>query len=114
MSSPTPFDRHPIDDLAVYALDALDGPERVALERHLAGCPACRAELDALRATAAHLVRPTAPPAHLWRSITAALTPAPAAPGSAHDHPRPSAAPGTRAADGFPPGPAHLGPGPAW
>ncbi len=31
--------------LGVYALDALDADERVAVERHLAGCGLCRAEV---------------------------------------------------------------------
>ena len=38
---------HPLDDLALYALDALDPDEARAVEAHLAGCPSCRAELDA-------------------------------------------------------------------
>lgn len=37
------------DDLAIYAVGALEGDERAALERHLQDCAACRRELDALR-----------------------------------------------------------------
>ena len=37
------------DDLALYALGALQGEGRVALEKHLAECAACRRELEALR-----------------------------------------------------------------
>jgi anti-sigma factor RsiW len=32
------------DDLALLALGTLQGDERVALEKHLEGCPACRRE----------------------------------------------------------------------
>jgi len=37
------------DDLALYALGTLEGEERLGLEKHLAECPACRRELEALR-----------------------------------------------------------------
>jgi anti-sigma-K factor RskA len=37
------------DDLALYALDGLQGDERVMLEKHLAECSACRRELEELR-----------------------------------------------------------------
>ncbi len=43
------------DDLALYALGALDGSERAALERHLQECAACRRELEALRGDTALL-----------------------------------------------------------
>lgn len=41
--------------VGAYALDALDDLERAAFERHVAGCAACRTELDELRETAARL-----------------------------------------------------------
>ena len=37
------------DDLCLYALDALQGEERIAVERHLKECSACRRELEQLR-----------------------------------------------------------------
>jgi hypothetical protein len=37
------------DDLAAYALDALEGPEAAALERHLEDCESCRVRLRWLR-----------------------------------------------------------------
>ncbi len=37
------------DDLALYAMGVLEGEERVALQKHLDNCPACRRELEALR-----------------------------------------------------------------
>jgi anti-sigma factor RsiW len=36
------------ENLGALLLDQLDADERVATEAHLAGCPACRAELDLL------------------------------------------------------------------
>ncbi len=39
------------DRLSVYIDGQLTGPETEALERHLAGCPVCRRQLDELRAT---------------------------------------------------------------
>ena len=43
------------DDLALYALDALHGEERVRLDAHLAACPTCRLELEQLRGDTALL-----------------------------------------------------------
>ena len=37
------------DDLTLYALDALDAPERLTIERHLEECYVCRAEVERLR-----------------------------------------------------------------
>jgi anti-sigma-K factor RskA len=37
------------DDLSLYALGALVGEDRLALERHLEECPACRHEVEQLR-----------------------------------------------------------------
>src|SRR5919108_93067 len=41
---------HPRDDLAAYALGALDPHERQAVDAHLETCASCRAEVDAYRA----------------------------------------------------------------
>jgi len=43
------------DDLALYALNALEGENRAALEKHLASCPECRRELEQLRGDGALL-----------------------------------------------------------
>jgi hypothetical protein len=50
-----------------YAVDALDDRERIEFELHLTGCPACRAELQSFRATAALLTDTTVtrPPGRL-------------------------------------------------
>ncbi|AXL87817.1 anti-sigma factor [Streptomyces sp. CB09001] len=70
---------------APYALDALEGAERVRFERHLEGCARCAAEVRALSEDAARLARSTAtpaPPALRERVLTAVRTiaqePAPA------------------------------------
>lgn len=44
-----------VDDLALYALDILHGPDRETLEAHLVGCEGCRRELEQLRGDAALL-----------------------------------------------------------
>ncbi len=60
------------DELAAYALGSLDVPEKLEVERHLAGCDECREYLlwldpavDLLPAS----VEPRTPPASLKRSI---------------------------------------------
>ncbi len=50
------------DDLALYALNALEGGERVGLEKHLATCSACRMELEQLRGGGALLALSTVGP----------------------------------------------------
>jgi len=50
------------DDLALYAVDALAGEDRAALEAHLAGCSACRLELEQLRGDGALLALSTLGP----------------------------------------------------
>jgi anti-sigma-K factor RskA len=56
------------DDLALLALGALQGDERVTLENHLEGCPACRRELERLRGDMALLALSAAGPAPPSRS----------------------------------------------
>lgn len=56
------------DDLALYALGALPGEERVALERHLGECASCRRELQTLRGDAALLALSTGGPRPPLRS----------------------------------------------
>ncbi|MGH9118602.1 MAG: anti-sigma factor [Acidimicrobiales bacterium] len=53
--------------LGAYVLDSVDDLERVAFERHLAGCEPCRDEVIELQATAARLAESTAatPPPEL-------------------------------------------------
>jgi anti-sigma-K factor RskA len=50
------------EDLALYALDALRGEERAQVDEHLAACPACRRELEQLRADTALLALSTTGP----------------------------------------------------
>jgi anti-sigma-K factor RskA len=51
------------EDLALSALGVLQGDERVALEKHLEGCAACRCELEQLRGDMALMALSTAGPA---------------------------------------------------
>jgi Anti-sigma-K factor rskA/Putative zinc-finger len=44
-----------VEELALYAMDALSGAERVRLENHLPTCAACRLELEQLRGDTALL-----------------------------------------------------------
>lgn len=50
------------DDLALYALGALSGEEKLALEKHLQECASCRRELEQLRGDAALLALSTSGP----------------------------------------------------
>jgi anti-sigma-K factor RskA len=50
------------EDLALYALNALEGDERTDLEKHLATCNTCRAELEQLRGDGALLALSTMGP----------------------------------------------------
>jgi anti-sigma-K factor RskA len=56
------------DDLALLALGTLQGDERIALEKHLEGCYACRRELDRLRGDLALLALSASGPAPPQRS----------------------------------------------
>jgi len=50
------------EDLALYALDVLDGTDRITLEKHLATCVECRRELEQLRGDGALLALTTLGP----------------------------------------------------
>ena len=50
------------DDLALYALNALEGEDRRKIEEHLASCAECRLELEQLRGDGALLALSTAGP----------------------------------------------------
>jgi anti-sigma-K factor RskA len=65
------------DDLALYALGALSGDERSALEKHLQECASCRRELESLRGDAALLALSASgpkPPAHARQRFMTAIT----------------------------------------
>jgi len=66
---------HLADDLPLYALDALEGEERVTVEKHLRECAECRGEVEQLREDWALLALsasgPAAPPRSRQRVITA-------------------------------------------
>ena len=62
------------DLLGAYALDAVDADERVLIERHVADCPRCRAEVDAHLEAAAMIAQGgTQPPTELWTRISESL-----------------------------------------
>lgn len=63
-------------DVGAYLLGALEPAEQAAFERHLAGCPDCRAELEELRMAVDALprsVEPFAAPPTLKRSLMQAV-----------------------------------------
>lgn len=76
----TSWPEHPLDDIAGYAVGALDEPDRWAVEAHLTSCARCRDELAAHQEALAHLVPEEEPPPGLWDRIVAALPEQPAAP----------------------------------
>ena len=64
------------EDVGAYLLGALEPDEQAAFERHIAGCPECRAEIEELRAAADALPRSVEPfpaPPSLKRSLMAAV-----------------------------------------
>lgn len=66
------------EDVGAYLLDALDGRERRAFERHLRWCDECRREVERLRPAAAVLpgsVEQVEPPARLKAALMAEVEP---------------------------------------
>ncbi|MGA3091404.1 MAG: anti-sigma factor [Terriglobales bacterium] len=71
------------DDLALYSLGSLEDAERQALEKHLAGCPTCRRELELLRGDSSLLALTTTgakPPARARQRFLAAVAAEPRMP----------------------------------
>lgn len=66
---------HEIEELlGAYALDAIDDEERTLVERHLAECAACRAEVDGHREAASLIAQSASrPPAEVWARIAESL-----------------------------------------
>src|SRR5829696_425467 len=74
MQASGPGHEHWQDATGAYVLGALAETERAAFEEHLAGCPACREEVDQLLPAARALpisVEPVAPPPSLKARIMA-------------------------------------------
>jgi anti-sigma-K factor RskA len=61
-------ERHPLDDLALYALDALEGDETEEIEAHLEMCALCRLELAAHEEALGALIE-DGPPPELWDAV---------------------------------------------
>lgn len=59
---------HPLDDLALYALDALEGDAAEEVEVHLEVCALCRLELAAHEEALGALVE-DGPPPELWDAV---------------------------------------------
>jgi Anti-sigma-K factor rskA len=68
-----PVSDHPLDDLAAYAVDALEPAAQQAVDDHLAQCAECRAELARHRETLPTLASAETPPSEVWQRITAAI-----------------------------------------
>ena len=67
---------HYQEDVGAFLLGALEPDEQAAFERHIAGCPECRAEIEELRVAADALPRSVEPfpvPPSLKRSLMAAV-----------------------------------------
>jgi anti-sigma-K factor RskA len=98
MQASGPGHEHWHDATGAYVLGALDEVERTAFEEHLAGCPACREEVDELLPAAQALpisVDPVAPPPALKARIMAEVEREAsllAAAGPEADRPAPAAA----------------------
>jgi len=65
---------HPTENLAAYALGALEGPERINVETHVATCATCGSLVEQYRAVVSTLpmgLDPVAPPPEAWAAIRA-------------------------------------------
>ena len=65
---------HPTENLAAYVLGALEGPERIRVESHVATCTACASLLEEYRGVIGTLplgLDPIQPPAEAWAAIRA-------------------------------------------
>jgi anti-sigma-K factor RskA len=66
--------RHPTENLAGYALGALEGPERIGVETHVATCATCATVLAQYQAVVGTLpmgLDPVTPPPAAWPAIRA-------------------------------------------
>jgi anti-sigma-K factor RskA len=61
-------ERHPLDNLALYALDALEGDEASGVEAHLDECAMCRLEL-AIHEEALSALVEDGPPPEVWDAV---------------------------------------------
>ena len=66
-------ERHPLDDLALYALDALEGDEAEEVEGHLEECALCRLELAAHEEALGALVE-DGPPPEVWDAVQSQIS----------------------------------------
>jgi hypothetical protein len=64
---------HPLDEIAVYALDGLEADEQALIEAHLAECPVCQAELEGHLTTLARLTPDEPASPAVWARISDAI-----------------------------------------
>ncbi|HSJ33801.1 MAG TPA: anti-sigma factor [Acidimicrobiia bacterium] len=57
------------DLIPLYALDALEGDEQIAVQSHLPGCGECRTDLARQEATVAELIPEEGPATGVWQRI---------------------------------------------
>ena len=79
------------DDLALHALNALEGETRARLDAHLATCPACRLELEQLRGDTALLALSATgprPPQRARQRLLDTISREPRVPKAVHTSPR--------------------------
>jgi anti-sigma-K factor RskA len=65
---------HPTENLAAYVLGALEGPEGISVEAHVATCATCGSLLEQYRVVVSTLpmgLDPVAPPPEAWAAIRA-------------------------------------------
>jgi len=62
-----------LDLIALYALDALERNEEIAVEEHVRGCPVCPEEVDLCRLVAGTLIPDAPAPSHLWDRIARSI-----------------------------------------
>jgi len=65
---------HPIENLAAYVLGALEDPERIRVESHVAACATCAVVLEQYRGVVGTLplaLDPVVPPPEAWATIRA-------------------------------------------
>jgi anti-sigma-K factor RskA len=65
-------ERHPLGDLALYAIDALEGHEAEDVEAHLEVCPSCRQEVASHEQALSALVE-DGPPPEVWDAVQAQI-----------------------------------------
>jgi anti-sigma-K factor RskA len=72
VTGPPLSERHPLGDLALYAIDALEGGEAEGVEAHIEACASCRQEVAAHEQALSALVE-DGPPPEVWDAVQAQI-----------------------------------------